>query len=147
LVAAEHEILQYRGTPPVVLPQPTPTERALQIQISKGPLRAELLGAGKDACESVITLRAPCHFSKRDSELRLTLAPGAHKSVPVPSLVRAVAQAKTWYDWINKGEIRTMREACNKTTGCSLRLKKIVDGSPRETQLCRPIRKSHSFSS
>jgi hypothetical protein len=38
---------------------------ALRIQISKGTLRAELLGAGEDSCESAITLRAPRRFSKR----------------------------------------------------------------------------------
>jgi hypothetical protein len=35
---------------------------ALQVQISKGALPAELLGAGKDDHKGVITLRAPCRF-------------------------------------------------------------------------------------
>ena len=33
---------------------------ALQVQISKGALGAELLGAEKDGHKGVITLRAPC---------------------------------------------------------------------------------------
>jgi len=53
--------------------------------------------------------------SKRGNEVQLPLAPGANKSTPVPSLVRAVAQAKTWYDWIIKGEFGTMRELAKRT--------------------------------
>jgi uncharacterized protein YpbB len=48
--------------------------------------------------------------------VRLILAAGAqHQSRPIPSLVRAVAQAKTWYDWIIKGEVRTMRQLAKRT--------------------------------
>jgi site-specific DNA recombinase len=89
---------------------------ALQIGISKGALRDELLGAGRDRCEGSITLRAPCHFAKRGAEVRLILASGAqHQSRPVPSLVRAVAQAKTWSEWIMKGEVCTMRQLAKRT--------------------------------
>ena len=37
---------------------------ALQVQISKGSLGAEILGAGKDGHKGAITLRAPCRFAK-----------------------------------------------------------------------------------
>jgi DNA invertase Pin-like site-specific DNA recombinase len=89
---------------------------ALEIEISKGALGAELLGAGKEGFEGAITLRAPCHFAKRGAEVRLILASGAqHQSRPVPSLVRAVAQAKTWSEWIIKGEVCTMRQLAKRT--------------------------------
>ena len=89
---------------------------ALQIEISKGALRDELLGAGRQKCEGLITLRAPCHFAKRGAEVRLILASDAqHQSRPVPSLVRAVAQAKTWYEWIVRGEVCTMRQLAKRT--------------------------------
>ena len=60
-------------------------------------------------------MRAPCRFSKRGNEVRLTLASGAHKTTPGPSLVRAAAKATTWYGWITKGEFRTMRELAKRT--------------------------------
>ncbi len=89
---------------------------ALEIQISKGALGAELLGACNEAWNGAITLRAPCQIAKRGNEVRLILASGAqHNSKPIPSLVRAVAQAKTWYEWIAKGEICTMRELAKRT--------------------------------
>jgi hypothetical protein len=50
----------------------------LPVQISKGALGAELLGAEKDSHKGVITLRAPCHFAKRGNEVWLILASGAH---------------------------------------------------------------------
>lgn len=89
---------------------------ALEIRISKGGLGAELLGVGKDGCAGSISLRARCHFAKRGNEVRLILAPGAqNQSKPNSPLVRAVAQAKTWYDWITRGEILTMRELAKRT--------------------------------
>jgi hypothetical protein len=48
--------------------------------------------------------------------VRLILASGVqHWSRPVPSLVRAVTQGKTWYDWIIKGEVCTMRQLAKRT--------------------------------
>jgi hypothetical protein len=56
----------------------------------------------KGGYKGVIALRAPCRFAKRGNEVRLILAPGAqNQSKPIPTLVRAVAQAKTWY-WIRQ---------------------------------------------
>ncbi len=99
-----------------VISRVTVQNDALEIQISKGALRAELLGAGNEACNGAITLRAPCHVAKRGNEVRLILGSGAqHNSRPIPSLVRAVAQAKTWYKWIARGEICTMRELAKRT--------------------------------
>jgi DNA invertase Pin-like site-specific DNA recombinase len=89
---------------------------ALQIGISKDALRDELLGAGQEQCEGSIILRAPCHFAKRGAEVRLILGSGApHQSRPIPSLVRTVAQAKTWSEWIIKGEVCTMRQLAKRT--------------------------------
>jgi DNA invertase Pin-like site-specific DNA recombinase len=88
---------------------------ALEIEISKAALRAELLGAGDDDCEGAITLRAPCHFAKRGNEVRLILESGAQPSNPNPAVVKAVAQAKTWYEWITKGEVFSMRGLAKRT--------------------------------
>ena len=88
---------------------------ALQIQINKETLGAELLGAGKEDFEGAITLRAPCHFAKRGNEVRLILESGAQQSTPNAAVVKAVAQAKTWYEWIAKGEVFSMRGLAKRT--------------------------------
>jgi DNA invertase Pin-like site-specific DNA recombinase len=101
---------------------------ALQIEISKGALGAELLGAGKNSSDGSITLRAPCHFAKRGNEVRLILASGAeHNSKPTPTLVRAVAQAKTWYDWIIQGEVFSMRGLAKRTGFNENHVSRILD--------------------
>jgi len=89
---------------------------ALKIQISKGVLGAVLLGVKKDGCDGLITLRAPCRFAKRGNEVRLVLESGdRHGSKPIPTLVRAVAQAKTWYEWVVQGEVFSMRSLARRT--------------------------------
>jgi DNA invertase Pin-like site-specific DNA recombinase len=88
---------------------------ALEIHISKGALGAELLGPGKEGFEGEIALRAPCHFAKRGNEVRLILESGAQQFSPNSTVVRAVAQAKTWYEWIIKGEVFTMRQLARRT--------------------------------
>lgn len=89
---------------------------ALQIQISKDALGAELLGARKDGYDGSITLRAPCRFAKRGNEVRLILESGAQqKCNPNAAVVRAVAQAKTWYEWIVRGEVFSMRGLAQRT--------------------------------
>jgi hypothetical protein len=89
---------------------------ALQIQMCKGVLGAELLGAGDSGSEESIILRAPCHFAKRGNEVRLILESGARNQFnPNPALVKAVMQAKTWYEWITKGEVFSMRGLAKRT--------------------------------
>jgi hypothetical protein len=88
---------------------------ALEIQISKGALGVELLGNADEGFEGEIALRAPCHFAKRGNEVRLILESGAQPSNPNPAVVRAVAQAKTWYEWIVQGEVFSMRGLAKRT--------------------------------
>lgn len=88
---------------------------ALEIHISKDALGAELLGAGKEGFAGEIALRARCHFAKRGNEVRLILESGAQQSSPNSTVVRAVAQAKTWYEWIINGEVFTMRQLAKRT--------------------------------
>jgi hypothetical protein len=87
---------------------------ALAIPLSKAALGTELLGAGDEGFEGGIPLQAPCQFAKRGNEVRLILESGAQHSSANPAVVRAVAQAKTWYEWIAKGEICTMRQLAKR---------------------------------
>jgi len=101
---------------------------AIEIQISKGALGAELLGAGNEGFEGEITLQAPCHFAKRGNEVRLILESGAQgTSNPNSALVKAVVHAKTWYEWIIKGEVFSMRGLAKRTGFNENYVSRIVD--------------------
>ena len=80
-----------------------------RFRLPKTPLTTELLGIVKESGAGMIALRAPCHFARRGNEVRLILTSGAQQSQLIPALVRTVTQAKTWYEWIIKGEVCTMR--------------------------------------
>jgi site-specific DNA recombinase len=109
---AEQDKVQLIGR---ILPSVVVQSDALEIQISKGALGVELLGSTDEGFEGEIALRAPCHFAKRGNEVRLILESGAQPSNPNPAVVRAVAQAKTWYEWIVQGEVFSMRGLAKRT--------------------------------
>jgi site-specific DNA recombinase len=92
-----------------------PTE--LHIDLSKSVLSQELLGKATVPIEQdgLIELREPLQVARRGSEVRLILENGEHQEQgSIPSLVRAVTQARTWTEWIIDGKVKTMRELAAK---------------------------------
>jgi site-specific DNA recombinase len=88
-----------------------PTE--LHIDLSKSALSLELLGKATVPIEQdgLIELREPLQIVRRGSEVRLILENGEHQEQDsIPSLVRAITQARTWTEWIIDGKVKTMRE-------------------------------------
>jgi site-specific DNA recombinase len=88
-----------------------PTE--LHIDLNKSVLSQELLGKATVPIEQdgLIELREPLQVARRGSEVRLILENGEQQEqVSIPSLVRAVTQARTWTEWIVDGKVKTMRE-------------------------------------
>jgi site-specific DNA recombinase len=88
-----------------------PTE--LHIDLSKSVLSQELLGKATVPIEQdgLIVLREPLQIARRGSEVRLILENvGQQEQGSIPSLVRAVTQARTWTEWIVDGKVKTMRE-------------------------------------
>jgi site-specific DNA recombinase len=88
-----------------------PTE--LHIDLSKSVLSQELLGKTTVPIEQdgLIELREPLQIAHRGSEVRLILENGEQQTQDsIPSLVRAVTQARTWTEWIVDGKVKTMRE-------------------------------------
>jgi hypothetical protein len=62
-----------------------------------------------------ILLEEPFQFARRGSEVRLILeSREVQPEESIPSLVRVVSQAKTWYEWIANGEICRMRELAQR---------------------------------
>jgi site-specific DNA recombinase len=92
-----------------------PTE--LHIDLSKSALSKELLGKATVHIEQdgLIELREPLQVARRGSEVRLILENGEQQTQDsIPSLVRAVTQARAWTEWIIDGKVRTMRELASK---------------------------------
>jgi len=89
----------------------------LLVQLDRTALSQELLNIDTPSEESgPIELREPYQYARRGSEVRLILTNNnQQKEEPVPTLVRAVAQAKTWYEWIIKGEVKSKREIARRT--------------------------------
>ena len=90
-----------------------PTE--LHIDMSKSELSKELLGKSNVEQSGLIELREPLQIARRGSEVRLILENGEEQTEgSIPSLVRAVTQARTWTEWIIDGKVKTMRELASK---------------------------------
>jgi site-specific DNA recombinase len=85
----------------------------LQIDLSKWELGKELLGKSVDE-SGLIELREPLRVIRRGSEVRLILENGGQEQEAIPSLVRAVTQARIWSEWIIDGKVKTMRELAAK---------------------------------
>jgi site-specific DNA recombinase len=114
-------------------------ESELEIELDKAALQREFLNRDEDpAPAGTIALHEPYQFARRGSEVRLILAnQDTRKYIPIPSLVRAVSQAKAWYEWIVKGEIRTMRELAvrvNMERRYAARILNLAALSPRMTE-------------
>src|SRR5208282_3354001 len=101
-------------------------DEQIEVQIDKGALLRELLGQDVDSPThssredsiDMLVLRADAQLKRCGGEVRFQLPPdsGHAKSHPVPSLIRAVAQAHDWVDRILRGELTNQR-ALAKVTG------------------------------
>jgi hypothetical protein len=82
----------------------------LYIFLSHAELYKDLLGEIPSADSSAeIQLHEPISVARRGSAVKLILSNGECKSdVPIASLVRAVAQAKMWSEWIVAGKVRNL---------------------------------------
>jgi site-specific DNA recombinase len=117
----------------------------LRIAIDRPGLVRELLNADAELDEGgEIELREPYQLVRRGSEVRLILASKEQqRSEPVPTVVRAVAQAKSWYQWIVKGEIRTMRELATRTGFNENYVSRILDLAVLSPQITEALLKGH----
>lgn len=90
----------------------------LQIDLNGSTLRKELLGTAGPTDEkssASIELREPLLIARRGSEVRLILSSSEQQlNEPIPSLVRAVVQARSWSEWIVAGEVSTLNELAKK---------------------------------
>ena len=89
----------------------------LLIELDRAAIVRELLGTdlATDITDPVL-LAEPYSIARRGSEVRMILTSKDRSTEePIPTLVRAVSQAKTWYQWIIKGEINNKRDLAKRT--------------------------------
>lgn len=92
------------------------TPGKIQISLLQMVLRTELLGETHPQCEDkTIVLEERFTIARRGGEARLILSDGKGSGkVPVPSLIGAIVQARTWAEWIISGKVVTLGELARK---------------------------------
>ncbi|WP_158788063.1 recombinase family protein [Granulicella sp. L46] len=108
----------------------------LLIEIDRGAIGREFLGREANSeVSGLVEIREPFQFARRGSEVRLILTSDEQPNQDaLPSLVKAVTLARTWYKWIVNGEIRTMRELARRAgmeRHYTARLLRLVTLSPQ----------------
>lgn len=88
----------------------------IRISLQRHALRSELLG---DTCDppdqGSIVLEERFHIARRGGEARLILSDGrGSHGEPIPSLIGAIVQARTWAEWIISGKVITLGELARK---------------------------------
>jgi hypothetical protein len=103
----------------VVLGQTT-----VRIEIDRNKLLRTLLAENSEALTSLRPhkleiLKLTCHFQamRRGSELRLMSAQNGacFEKTPVPSLTKAIARARDWYERIVAGEVNTIAQLAQES--------------------------------
>jgi DNA invertase Pin-like site-specific DNA recombinase len=105
------------------------------IEVDTAKLIAALLGHSPESTESgagrgdnTIKLTADFQPLRRGSELRLVGPKGSsYEGTPVPSLVKAIARARNWYEQIVAGQVVTVGQIARETGLSSTYVKRILD--------------------
>ena len=83
---------------------------------------------------SPIKLTADLHTVRRGGKVRLA-GPTCFEGTPVPSLVKAIARARDWYERIVSGEVSTVRQLAQKTRLSSTYVKRMMDCATLSPQI------------
>ncbi len=88
----------------------------IRLSLLRTALQTELLGESHDQQRGgVIELEERFTIARRGGEARLTLSDGKDRSGdPIPSLIGAIIQARTWAEWIVNGKVVTLGELARK---------------------------------
>ena len=114
---------EIRGFLRAVLSRVVVRENMVGIEINKHALRDELLGKGlRDQPRpdgrvgrprDLLRITADAHLKRCGGEVRLVLPVGSQTQAPsktVPSLVKAIARARDWYEKLVRGEVASFRQ-------------------------------------
>jgi site-specific DNA recombinase len=93
----------------------------IEAEISKRELRAVLAGdpreaSRQDSCD-VVRLALEARIKRCGGEIRLVVPPdltGQVPAHPVPSLLKALARGRQWYEWVVAGEVSGRRSIAHR---------------------------------
>jgi hypothetical protein len=74
---------------------------------------AELLGTETRSEDPIHVITSPCKLARRGQDLKFILpllGDSSRFSRQDPALIQAVAKAHLWWDWIKKGEVKSLTE-------------------------------------
>jgi DNA invertase Pin-like site-specific DNA recombinase len=93
----------------------------IEVEVSKRELRAVLAGDPRGASRQdfgeVIRLALEARIRRCGGEMRLVVAPdrtGQVPAHPVPSLLKALARGRQWYEWVVAGEVSGRRSIARR---------------------------------
>ena len=93
----------------------------IEVEVSKRELRAVLAGhprgsSRQDSCD-VMRLALEARIKRCGGEIRLVVPPDLTGQVPahaVPSLLKALARGRQWYEWVVAGEVSGRRSIARR---------------------------------
>ena len=88
----------------------------IQLSLIRAAVQTELLGEiHRHQAGEAIVLEERFTIARRGGEARLTLSDEKDRSgEPIPSLIGAIVQARTWAEWIISGKVVTLEELARK---------------------------------
>ena len=107
-------------------------EDAIMIRVRRGPLLggAVMPPASENPSDSPIELAAPMAFRRRGVEMRLVL-PGLpqqnHSSRCDPTLIKAIARGRAWFEELAAGRARSLRELAERDGITRRYVRRLID--------------------
>jgi hypothetical protein len=89
----------------------------IEVEVHKNKLRAALLGEPvPQGSSGVICLALEMKMRRWGGEMRLVVPPSFAGDIsrPLPSLLKAIARGRQWYEWIVAGEVAGRRSIADK---------------------------------
>jgi site-specific DNA recombinase len=94
----------------------------IEVEVNKSELHAALAGssgmASRQGSSNVVLLVLEARIKRCDGEMRLVVPPdlpGQARPYPTPSLLKVVARAHQWCEWIISGKVWGRRSIAEKT--------------------------------
>src|ERR1700739_2580925 len=117
-------------------------EDAIMIKVRRSPLLggAVMLRASENPSDSPIELTAPVTFRRRGVEMRLVLPAVASqndRSKCDPTLIKAIARGRAWFEEFAAGRARSLREVGERDGMTRRYVRRLVDPRLSESRAGR----------
>jgi len=104
-------------------------EDAITIRVRRSPLLggAVMPPASENPSDSPIELTAPVAFRRRGVEMRLVLPRQNDRSRCDPTLIKAIARGRAWFEELAAGRARSLRELAERDGITRRYVRRLVD--------------------